>query len=336
MSRRSASSSPFRPTRREVLTLGVGAFVLASAPLVLRGRRRLVRRRVPVMGTLADLALVTDDHRRAHAALDEAVAVLRRTDRTMSRHRRDSDLAKVGAAAGRRGVAVEAETAHVLERAQDFALATDGLFDPCLGTPMRLWNLASRRTPVAEATTRLHAGRAGWRTLEVERRAGAARAYLGDPETGLDLGGIAKGHGVDLAARALRQRGFSDGLVNVGGDLVAWGASPDGDSWRVGVRDPDDPARVAETLVVADAAIATSGDYEHGFWHAGRRYHHLLDPRTARPGTLGARSVTVRAPTCLEADAAATAAFLQGCSGPAAPLGRAAPGAVVVTRLRAS
>jgi len=130
-----------------------------------------------------------------------------------------------------------------------------------------------------------------------------------DPAIALDLGGIAKGHGVDRAAEALRAHGIDRGLVNVGGDLVAIGESEDGDPWRVGVRAPDDPTGLERTLEVVDAAVATSGDYERMFHHGGEQYHHLLDPATAAPRRSTTHSVTVIADTCMTADAAATAAF---------------------------
>ena len=125
----------------------------------------------------------------------------------------------------------------------------------------------------------------------------------------MDLGGIAKGYGVDRAVAALRAHGIEHGLVNVGGDLYALGERPDGSAWRVGVRDARDPTRIERTLELSNAAVATSGDYEQFFDHAGRRYHHLLDPRTGEPIQTRTHSVTIVQPTCMQADAAATASF---------------------------
>jgi FAD:protein FMN transferase len=85
--------------------------------------------------------------------------------------------------------------------------------------------------------------------------------------------------------KTLRGWGISGGLVNAGGDLYALGRSREGEPWRVGIRDPDDPARLMGVLDVEDEAVATSGDYEEFFEHGGRRYHHLLDPITAAPRT---------------------------------------------------
>ena len=104
-----------------------------------------------------------------------------------------------------------------------------------------------------------------------------------DEDMGIDLGGIGKGYGVDRAVAVLREWGFQNGLVNVGGDLYAMGVSEDGDPWNVGVRSPDDPQGLVANLAMSDQAVATSGDYHQYFEHDGRRYHHLLDPTTGAP-----------------------------------------------------
>jgi thiamine biosynthesis lipoprotein len=166
--------------------------------------------------------------------------------------------------------------------------------------------------------------------LEPARSAGAPAIVRRDADVGVDLGGIAKGYGVDRAVEALRDWGVAHALVNVGGDLYALGDSPEGDPWEVGVRSPEDPGRIALRLRVRDRAVATSGDYEQGFDHAGRRYHHILDPRTGAPLEARIHGVTVLADACLTADAAATAAFGLGPGEARALVAGAAPGAEVV------
>jgi thiamine biosynthesis lipoprotein len=280
--------------RRRFLALGAGAFAFAALPLAGR-RQRLVRRRLPVMGTIADIAAVGDQ-----AALDAAFQELEFVDRTMSRFRADSDVGRLNRSAD--AVAIGAPTAFVLERALAWAELSDGAFDPCLGRVTELWD---RRVPPDATRLRRLAGRRLYRHLDLD----GARAIVRDPDVAVDLGGIAKGYAVDRAAQVLRERGVRQALVNVGGDLVALGRSPDGDAWRIGVADPDAPERWLRTIDLEDGAVATSGDYQRFFTHAGRRYHHLLDPATAAPRDTATRSVTVAATGCLTADAAATAVF---------------------------
>ncbi len=303
--------TPLALERREVLALGVGVFVAASIPWAARAPRRIVRRRIPSMGTIAEVAVVHDDRRLARAATEAAFDALRNTDRLMSRFRRDSDVGRANRLAARSSVTISAETADVLLRALEWARVTDGAFDPCLGRASRLWDVKRRQAPPSAEQVRPLAARGLWQALEVERSADAGRVYFRDGDVAIDLGGIAKGHGVDMAVAALRAHGVRDGLVNVGGDLYALGCSVDGDAWQVGVRDAQDPERLVRTLALSDGAVATSGDYQQFFEHGGTRYHHLLDPQTGAPVRARARSVTVERATCLDADAAATATFTQ-------------------------
>jgi FAD:protein FMN transferase len=301
------------PSRRDFLALGLGAFVVTAVPWAAARRSdSLVRRSLPVMGTVAEIAVVHRDARYAQGAIDAAFGELREVERTLTRFRADSDVGRANAGAAAGPVAVGAATAAVLREALRWAEVSDGRFDPTLGRAVELWNVGGRTTPPAEADAQRFARRRLYRELGVERRGGAETVIFGDAALALDLGAIGKGYGVDRAVHALREWGIGHALVNAGGDLYALGRAPSGDSWQVGVRSPSDPAGLVSTLPLEDRALATSGDYEQFFEHAGRRYHHLLDPATGAPREAGVHSVTVAAATCTAADAGATAVF--GCS----------------------
>lgn len=324
---REAARTGSMPTRREILALGVGAFVIAAIPLVGRRAPRFVRRSAPSMGTIADVGVVHRDPAYAHGAIGAALGELRAVEAVMTRFRTDSDVGRVNLGAGAAGIPVSDATARVVAEALRWAESSDGAFDPCIGRAVALWDIGRRTEPPAAHDVSALAGRRFHRTVAVERWRGGWAIRLDDPGAALDLGGIAKGYGVDRAVAALRDWGIARGLVNVGGDLYALGTSSEGSPWRVGVRDPDEPARLLEVLEVEDTAVATSGDYEGFFEHEGVRYHHLLDPATAAPRRTGTRSVTVTAPTCMTADVAATATFGMARADGVGLLRRAAPGA---------
>jgi FAD:protein FMN transferase len=319
-----------RPTRREFLSLGIGALVVAAVPLAAVRRPALVRRSVPVMGTVADLAVVHRDGRYAHAALDAAAAELRRVERLMTRYAADSDVGRANLGAARAPVAVSGETAAVVGEALRWAEATDGRFDPALALASELWDVKHRTAPPPVDRVRRLAGRRLHRQVGVESRGGGGVLAFAEPDVQLDLGGIAKGYGVDRAAAVLREWGIRDGFVNVGGDVYALGTAEDGEPWRVGVRSPADPSTLAGTVALSDRAIATSGDYEQFFEHGGRRYHHILDPLTGEPRRSGAHGVTVAAASCMAADAATTACFGERPAAARRLLDRLAPGAELV------
>lgn len=314
-------------SRRTFLALGTGALLVAVAPgAPWRPRRRLHRRTIPVMGTLAEVAVVEDDPARARVAIEAALGELRRVEADMTRFEATSDVGRINAARVGVRVPVEAATAGVLAAGLRWARATDGRFDPGLARAVALWDVGHRRVPPPAEAVRRYAGRDLYRELEVAdppaggAGSGGAASAVARPGTqasvvrlhadvAVDLGGIGKGHAVDRAVGALRAHGIRAGMVNAGGDLYALGRSPDGDAWRVGVRSPDDPTRLVGELEVTDRAVATSGDYERYFEHDGLRYHHLLDPATGAPRRGPDHSLTVTADRCLTADAAATACF---------------------------
>lgn len=310
MSNAEARSSSL-PSRRDILALGAGAFVVAMLPL-LRRRDRLVRRTVPVMGTLGEFAVLHPDRRFAHGALDAAAAELVRVERMLTRFSDTSDVGRVNRHAAREAVVVSEETARVIEAGLEWAVATGGAFDPSVGAIVELWDVTHRHEPPPERAVRRLAGRGFYRSVDLGRVRGGVAVRLSDPEVRIDLGGIAVGYGVDRAVQVLRDWGIRRGLVNVGGDIYAMGASEDGDPWRIGVRSADDPAKLVGDVALEDAAVTTSGDYFQYFEYGGRRYHHLMDPASAAPAQAPWHSVTVRADGCMTADAAATAAFVLG------------------------
>jgi len=298
------------PSRRQFLVLGAGIFTVSAVGLA-RSRRTLVRRTVPVMGTIAELSVVSSDTRAAHRALDAAVAELHAVQRLMSRFDPASDIGRANAAAAAGPVLVSAATALVIREGLRWAALEGSRFDPCLGHATSLWSDVGRTTPPDPAAFAGIAGRQLFRGVDVTPAAadGSCTVRFRSADIALDLGGIAKGYAVDRAAAALAAWGVTDGLVNVGGDLRALGRSDSGDPWLVGIRSPEEPARLAGTLQLEDAAVATSGDYQQFFEHDGRRYHHLLDPATAAPHATRGASVTVLAADCMSADAASTAVF---------------------------
>lgn len=295
--------------RREFIAMGIGALVVSALPFGAMRRHQLISRTIPVMGTIAEIAVVHHDRSTAQAAIHDAIEALRWTDMHISRFRPDSEIGTINRNAGRESVVVTRETADVVNSAMRWANATDGVFDPAMGHASELWNIGTRETPPSSAEIRRHAGRRLFTSVEISMTNGAPSVGLRSAEAALDLGGIAKGFGVDRAVAALRRHGIEHALVSAGGDLYALGESPDGRPWKIGIRSPNDPATIDRTFELSNRAVATSGDYMQYFEFGGRRYHHLLDPRTGAPVERTASSVTVIASSCIDADAGATAAF---------------------------
>jgi len=321
---------PF-PSRRDFISLGVGAFVVGSLPLALAGRKRhLVRRTLPLMGTLGEVAVVHSDSRYAEGAIDAAFQEMRRVESLLTRFRPESEVGRINRLAFSGPEAISSETAGVLRQSLAWAEASGGAFDPCLGKAIGLWDVSRRDRPPAASESHRFAGRSFFEGLEVGTSGGADVVLFHRDEMGVDLGGIGKGYGVDRAVAVLREWGIQNALVNLGGDLYALGGSEDGDAWKVGIQSPDDPRGIVATLPMSDRGVATSGNYQRYFDYQGRRYHHLLDPRTGEPSTGRLKSVTVAAESCMAADAAATTVFVSSVEAARGVMQRVAPGSEVV------
>jgi thiamine biosynthesis lipoprotein len=298
-----------RPSRRTFLALGAGALVVASVPLAVRQRRQVYRRTLPIMGTIAEVTVVHAQAARAQEALDAAFEELSRIDRLMTRYDRASDVGRVNTSTASTPVPVSHETAGVVLAALDWAVVTDGAFDPAIERVCRLWNVEERTSPPQAREYQRLAGRNLYRALELSTQQGKPVIIRRDTDVGIDLGAIAKGYAVDRTGEVLRAHGVRDGVVRVGGDLVALGTPPDGDAWRIGIRSPASESVLIGEIDVSDAAVATSGDYQRFFMYEGTRYHHLMDPMTAAPRRTPMHSITTRAATCMHADAASTSCY---------------------------
>ena len=317
-------------SRRDFLGFSVGAFVVASVPFARRQPVGVIRRSVPVMGTIAQFAVVHRDPAHAHSAIDAAVAELQWVERTMTRFTDTSDIGRANLLAARDAVVVDAETARVVQEGLRWASALDGRYDPAAGAIVKLWDVKNRQEPpplerVAELRARhFHSS--------VEVGVFRATPALRYHESGahLDLGSVAKGFGVDRSADALRRCGIDKAIVVAGGDIFALGSAPDGEPWRIGIQSPDDERAIAGTLLLENQAVATSGTYRQFFRHRGHRYHHIMDPATAAPFETPMRSLTIVADCVMQADAATTALFGMNEPDIRRELGRNLPGARLV------
>jgi FAD:protein FMN transferase len=309
---READESRTSLGRREFLAFGTGLLAVTGIPVAMYRRAThptLIRRSIPVMGTIAEVGVVHRDQAVAQAAIDAAFDELRWVERTMTRFTDTSDIGRANLGAAHGAVTVDAATARVVAEGLRWSAATDGAYDPAVGGAVKLWDVMHRHTPPPDEQIAKLAGRSLYQAVEVGTSRGSPVLVFHDSDVSLDLGAVAKGYAVDRAIDALRRHGIAKGVVIAGGDLYALGTAPDDEPWTVGIRDPRDARATVGSLRVADAAVATSGTYIRYFWYRGVRYHHLMDPTIAAPRRTPIESVTVRADCCMHADVATTALY---------------------------
>jgi len=258
------------------------------------------------MASRCEIRLAAPDTGMAEELAQAAIAEVRRIERTYSRYRSDSVVSRINAAAGAAPVAVDAETRSLLDFAGRLHELSGGLFDITSGVLRHAWNFREPALPSAGRLAELLA-RVGWHRLEL----GAGTVRLPSEGMELDFGGFGKEYAADRAASVLHECGIKHGYVNLGGDIRIVGPQADGRPWTLGVQHPRLTDSVLASLQLASGALATSGDYERYFELAGRRYCHVLDPRTGWPVEYW-QSVSVAAPVCSAAGAFCTIAMLMG------------------------
>jgi thiamine biosynthesis lipoprotein len=246
------------------------------------------------------------------AAVDEV-------DAQMSTWNAESDLMRINAAPVGDWVAVPERLRHVLNLGLEIGRASGGSFDIGMGDAVRAWGFG----PEAAAPARIREAMAAPRHSAHEALEIGESAVRKSAPIALDLNGVAKGYGVDRLAETLRDRGITDALVGIDGELRAMGLRPDGEAWTIAVEAPDTERRTPHSvLALQDAAVATSGDYRHWVEVHGRRLSHTMDPRRGAPLVGSPASVTLVARTCAEADAWATALMVLGLEAGAALAGK--------------
>lgn len=267
------------------------------------------------MGThLAYAAYTTPrvDEAAVRRAFDAATDEIRRLEALMTTWRPDSDLSRVNAAAGRSAVQVDPETYAVVAEALHTSEISEGTFDITFEGLHGLWKFDEDIDPHPPTAARVKAKLplVNWHHVHLDAAERSIR--LDAPGVKISLGGIAKGYAVDRAAKLLESRGIESFFVQAGGDLYTRGKKPDGTDWQAGVRDPRGPeGSYFAMLAVSDHAFSTAGDYERSYVVNGKRYHHIIDPRTGFPAT-ASRSVTIWAKSAFLADAIDDAVFILG------------------------
>ena len=301
---------------------------LAAALLVLSSCKQDVEPRAPTgsdvvtlqgrtMGTTYSVKVVArsaEESARAVALQARIDERLERVNDQMSTYRPESELERFNRHAATTPFPVSTDTAYVVRRALDIGQKTGGAFDVTLDPLIELWGFdkgARRDTPpppdeIAEAKARVGTSR-----VSVEDTA----LVKDRPDVEVNLSGIAKGYGVDRVYQLLLDEGFTDVMVEIGGEVRARGKNAKGEPWRIGIsvpRSTADPTAVLVAVPLTDAALATSGDYRNFFESGGQRYAHILDPGSGEPVRRDLVSASILAADCTTADALATAAIVLG------------------------
>jgi FAD:protein FMN transferase len=265
------------------------------------------------MASPCSIRIETRDERAANKAARAAIAEVQRIEVKYSRYRHSSVLSKINQAAGKDAVAIDAETASLLNFAGQLWRMSDGLFDATSGVLRQAWDFKAAQLPNPDKLAQTLSC-IGWGDV----RLNAQNVSLPRKGMELDFGGFGKEYAVDRAAAILQQQGIAHALVNLGGDIHALGCHglPElaEQAWKVEVQHPRNAKAMLAGIDVYGGGLATSGDYERYFELDGKRYCHVLDPRTGWPVSYW-QSITVLAPNTTMSGALTTIAMLKAEQG---------------------
>ena len=257
------------------------------------------------MGCPCEFRFYADRKPVFDAAVRKCLREVRRFDKKYSRYLPKSVTSLINVAAGRCAVAIDNETASILRYSEVCYEQSDRLFDITSGVFRKIWH-RQRTTLPSERELVFWLAKVGWSKVEYSE----TQVYLPLAGMELDFGGVVKEYAADAAAMVARQAGIRHGLVNLGGDICIVGARPDGEPWSIGIVHPLLADSAIASVSLAAGALATSGSYERYVEVGGRRYSHLINPRSGWPVD-GLLSVSVAAGQTVVAGSIASSALLR-------------------------
>lgn len=274
-----------------------------------RQANRLFKETRSAMYTVTSISVAAPNEAAAKEAIDAAFRELQRLEDLLNYHSDKSEISAINRNAGIKPVSVSPETMEIIEKSLSAAALTEGGFDITMGPVISLWDFKAKRMP-DDAHIKKALSRVGYKDIQID--CAAKTVYLRHRGMEINLGGIIKGYAAEKTSELLKGMGIKGGIVSIGGDIKAFGLRPDGKGWNVGIQEPRpkmDKDELLGSIAISDRCISTSGDYEKFFEKEGKRYHHILDPKTGMPSQ-GIRSITVIASNGAFCDALSTGLFI--------------------------
>jgi thiamine biosynthesis lipoprotein len=284
--------------------------LLLLATQTLSFGQQIFKKKQSLLGSPFEITVVAKDSVQGNLFSDLAITEVRRIENLISDWIPTSQISKVNHNAGISPIKVDKEIYDLVDRATKISKLTSGAFDISYASMDRIWKFdgSMKEMPTPEEI-RKSVEKVGYQNIILNPK--DTTIFLKNKGMKLGLGGIGQGYIADKIKVLLQEKGCSSGLVNVSGDINTWGKQPNGNLWTVGIVNPMNKNKVFATFPLDDSAVETSGSYEKNVTFNGKRYSHIIDPRTGYPAT-GIISVSVFAKQTELADALATGIFVMG------------------------
>ncbi len=262
------------------------------------------------MGTRFELAAVSNDEQKALEAIAAGIKEIQRIEALISEWQPTSQTSAINRNAGIKPVVVDQELFDLISRSNRVSEITGGAFDISFAAIDKVWHFdgSMNKLPSPEEVA-ASVSKIGYKNIILNPADHSV--FLKKPGMKIGFGAIGKGYAANRARDVMREMGITGGVVNAAGDLVTWGKQADGQSWYVGISDPEEKDKVFSWLTADNLAVITSGNYQKYAEINGKRYSHIIDPRTGYPAS-GLKSVTIVCANAELADALATAVSVLG------------------------
>ena len=262
------------------------------------------------MGSRFDITVVEKDAKKATNYIDIAIGEISRIEKIISSWDINSQTSEINRNAGIKPVKVNLELLNLINRAIQISKITDGAFDISYASMDKIWKFDGSMTKMpSEEKIKNSVAKVGYKNIVINKE--NSTVFLKLPGMKIGFGAIGKGYAADKAKELLIKKGVTAGIINASGDMNTWGKQPNGNEWKIAIKNPFNKNKVFAVLPIKEGAVVTSGNYEKHVTFNNKKYTHIIDPRTGLPSS-GIISVTVFAPKAEIADALATSVFVMG------------------------
>ncbi|AEM69462.1 ApbE family lipoprotein [Allomuricauda ruestringensis DSM 13258] len=290
------------------------AFICSFSCLLSFGQLRqtdvTVKKTLKLMGTRFEITVVAPNEDIGYINIDEAVSEIERIEKIISSWDKDSETSLINKNAGIKPVKVSQELIDLIERSIKISEITDGAFDITYASMDEIWRFDGTMDKIpSEEEIKKSILKVGYQKIQLDQD--AQTVFLPEKGMCIGFGAIGKGYAADRAKELLVSKEVKGGIINASGDLTTWGTKVTGEKWLVGIANPLSKDKVFSWLPIIESSVATSGNYEKYIELDGKKYSHIIDPRTGYP-TTGINSVSIFAKQAELCDALATAVFIMG------------------------
>ncbi|AKH95949.1 thiamine biosynthesis protein ApbE [Elizabethkingia anophelis FMS-007] len=262
------------------------------------------------MGSRFQITLVDKDSISAEQNIDKAVAEITRIENLISEWRPETQISQVNQNAGIKPIKVDKEVFDLTKKGIYFSKLTDGAFDISIVAMDKIWKFDDSMDELpSEQAIKESVRNVGYRNIILDST--NSTIFLKNPGMKIGFGSIGKGYAADKTRDLMKSMGVKAGIIDASGDISTWGTQPDGKPWAIGINNPFNDHKMAAILYFKENAVTTSGSYEKYAEIHGKRYSHIMNPKTGYPST-GLTSVTITGPNATMANGFSTSIMVLG------------------------